>query len=51
MIKNYDLLPDGTDKCEICGTQEDITLDEDGMAICTDCLFERETQKEYENKQ
>ena len=31
---------DDYEKCRSCGTQEDLTMDEDGDYICTDCLFE-----------
>lgn len=48
-IKEYDILPENDVfenglECYVCGTQEDIVLDE-GDPICTDCLFERDCEK------
>jgi len=45
MKKQYDLYPNGQVECSKCGTHEDVTTDEDGIDICTDCLFEKECEK------
>lgn len=29
-------------ECSVCGAKDDLTVDEDGNDICTDCLFEKE---------
>lgn len=42
--KEYDLYPDGEVGCSACGTHTDVTTDESGEDICTDCLFERECE-------
>jgi hypothetical protein len=44
MIKEYPIIK-GL-RCSVCGTKDDTTYDEDGNEICTDCLFERETEVE-----
>lgn len=41
-IKEFDIMP-GL-KCSVCGTEEDVTIDENGEEICTDCLFEQECE-------
>lgn len=43
MIKEYGLIDNG--KCYKCGSTEDVTVNEDGDEICTDCLFEEESEK------
>ena len=37
-IKEYDLVPDGTLECYRCKSDTDVTIDEDGDAICMICL-------------
>ena len=46
-IKEYDVINDGETRCSLCGCCEDIVFDEDGEAICTECLFERETEEMF----
>ena len=44
------MLMDG--QCHICRTHDDVTMDEDGDFICTDCLFEKTCEdmfKDYSN--
>jgi hypothetical protein len=43
MIEEYSILDIG--ECHICHTHEDITVDEDGDEICTDCLFEKKCEE------
>lgn len=33
------------EECSVCSATEDLTVDEFGISICSDCLFERETTK------
>lgn len=49
-IKEYDILAnlDEFYRCSKCGTTENVALDDDGDEICTDCLFERECERELE---
>lgn len=47
MIKEYDIIEDL--KCSKCGSEEDVTYDEDGVEICTDCLFEQEVESQEEH--
>lgn len=49
MIKEYDILPDG--KCESCGTTDDVVMTEWDEELCTDCLFEQESEEDDEDKE
>ena len=49
MIKEYQVQPNDLHTCFVCKGTEDIVLDDDGDTICTDCLFERESEREYLN--
>ena len=45
MIREYDLEQDGRHKCIECGTDEEITMNEDSEYICVHCLFEIESEE------
>ena len=43
MKQEYSILDIG--ECHKCHTHEDVTVNEDGDEICTDCLFEEVSEK------
>lgn len=44
-IKTYDLDDKLEEPCELCGIEEDLTYDDRGRILCTDCLFEEECKE------